>query len=86
MEDFKKFFEGITSDNFQEKLLDIQENFKTCVDENESLRKQIDTQNETIGNLRDTNQRLFLRVSAGTSEAPEETTHQITYDEILKNI
>lgn len=62
-EDFNKLFEGITSDNFQERILDMKE---TLSKENTLLEQSYDTikqKDSDIAKLRDTNQRLFLRVS-----------------------
>lgn len=87
MENILDIFKDITPENFQEKLLDIQENYKALISEKEELEKTIGTQNETIGTLRDTNQRLFLRVSTdvSTQNEPEEPK-DLTLDDIINNI
>lgn len=83
-EEFNKLFEGITNDNFYEKVLDIKD---TLAKENVVLETSFDTikqKEQEINMLRDTNQKLFLRVSQNVNE--DIATHTVQEDLTLDNL
>lgn len=86
-DDFNKLFEGINAENFQEKLLDIKDilsNENETLENTKSILKQKD---DNISQLRDTNQRLFLRISENTSDgAFEEEKESISLNGIIDDI
>lgn len=85
-EEFNKLFSGISSENFQEKILDIKSILGKENDTAEQAYETIKAKDEEIAKLRDTNQRLFLRVSGEVNTAEVEEARQITLDDIINNI
>lgn len=87
-EQFDKLFEGFDSDNFQEKLLDIKEKLSK---ENTLLEQTYETikqKDNDIAKLRDTNQRLFLRVSERTNDGYDTEVEEkaLTLNDLVDNI
>lgn len=87
-EEFNKLFEGITNDNFYERVLDIKD---TLAKENVVLETSFDTikqKEQEINMLRDTNQKLFLRVSAPVNEDIATPTEQeyLTLDNLIAKL
>ena len=86
-EQFNKLFEGISIDNFQDKVLELKD---TLSKENDILENSFETikqKDETITKLQDTNQRLFLRVSTSVNDdTATEETKQLTIDSIIEDI
>lgn len=87
---FNKLFEGLTADNFQEKVLNIKD---TLSKENALLEQSYETIKQKdldIAQLRDTNQRLFLRVSESTANPinsnSADSEPELTLSNILDNI
>lgn len=85
-EEFNKLFLGISSENFQEKILDIKETLGKENDTAEQAYANLRAKDEEIAKLRDTNQRLFLRVSGEVDTSEVEEAKPITLDDILNNI
>lgn len=84
-DDFEKLFSGITPDNFQDKLLEVKEKLTL---ENESFINTIETlkqKDNDIAKLRDTNQRLFLRVSESVDTTTPDDPADVTIDDIINN-
>ena len=84
-DDFEKLFSGITPDNFQDKLLEVKEKLSL---ENESFINTIETlkqKDNDIAKLRDTNQRLFLRVSESVDTTTPDDPADVTIDDIINN-
>lgn len=85
-EEFNKLFTGISSENFQEKILDIKETLGKENDTAEQAYANLKAKDEEIAKLRDTNQRLFLRVSGEVDTSEVEEAKSITLDDIINNI
>lgn len=60
-------------------LSNIREGVGTLFDSNEQLSKQVNEDNETIAQLRQTNMQLFLRIGG---QAPQEEEKEETLEEM----
>lgn len=85
--DFDNLFSGITGEDFQERILDIKNVLSAENEQYENVRLQLAEKDSEIAKLRDTNQRLFLRVTDGRQMNNDEGNNEpITLDSIINNI
>lgn len=85
--DFDNLFSGITGEDFQERILEIKNVLSTENEQYENVRLQLTEKDNEIAKLRDTNQRLFLRVTDGRQMNNDEGNDEpITLDSIINNI
>lgn len=84
--DFDNLFSGITGEDFQERILEIKNVLSTENDDYENVRLQLSEKDNEIAKLRDTNQRLFLRVTDGVMNNDDGNDETITLESIINNI
>lgn len=85
--DFDNLFSGITGEDFQERILEIKNVLSTENEQYENVRLQLAEKDNEIAKLRDTNQRLFLRVTDGVLMNNDDGNDEpITLDSIINNI
>lgn len=84
--DFNKLFEGVTETNFQDRILEIRDTLDIENKTFEDLKETIKTKDSQIAELRDTNHKLFLRISSPISEGASNEPEAPSMDDILNNI